>query len=342
MPHSTHRITLAFLDQQLELEASPDETILNVARQHNIPIRRECEVGLCGSCKALRLSGEVYLYEDEPEGLTSHERDQGAILTCQAHALTDVVLNFDYAMAEAVEEAMTFEARISHLEWLAPSVVRIDLTPEASAPAFTFKAGQYANIIVPEAGCERAYSFASAPGSTDMLSFLIRVLPAGRMSDFLRSRAQVGQVLQLNAPHGVFFLRDGTAPLLFVAGGTGLGPFISMLQHLVDTNDTQRKVTLLYGVNRADEDMVPLSLLEAFRSRLSHFEFKVAAVDSCGSPGVSDGFVTGLLSEAMLDEGKAEAYLCGPPAMIESGVNWLVSHDLPDSQIHFERFTPSG
>ncbi|TDH86181.1 FAD-binding oxidoreductase, partial [Acinetobacter baumannii] len=70
--------------------------------------------------------------------------------------------------------------------------------------------------------------------ATIQLQFLIRLLPDGLMSDYLRGRCQVGQILRIEAPLGSFYLREVERPLVFVAGGTGLSAFLGMLDILVE------------------------------------------------------------------------------------------------------------
>ncbi|MBF3226056.1 anthranilate 1,2-dioxygenase electron transfer component AntC, partial [Pseudomonas aeruginosa] len=89
-----------------------------------------------------------------------------------------------------------------------------------------FLPGQYARLQVPGSDCRRAYSFANRPNPQNHLQFLIRLLPGGAMSDYLRQGCRVGDEIRFEAPLGTFYLRQVERPLLLVAGGTGLSAFL--------------------------------------------------------------------------------------------------------------------
>ncbi len=89
----------------------------------------------------------------------------------------------------------------------------------------TFLPGQYVNVRVPGTNQRRSYSFSSPPGS-EIQSFLIRDIQPGLMSTFLREKAKPGEVMDFIGPSGSFYLREIRRPLLFLAGGTGLAPFL--------------------------------------------------------------------------------------------------------------------
>ena len=86
------------------------------------------------------------------------------------------------------------------------------------------------NIDVPGSGQHRSYSFSSAPGNKRM-TFMIKQVPGGLMSSWLGARPGRAAV-QMTGPLGSFYLRAVTRPLLFLAGGTGLAPFLAMLEVL--------------------------------------------------------------------------------------------------------------
>ena len=70
-------------------------------------------------------------------------------------------------------------------------------------------------------------------------TFLIRNMPGGLMSSYLTERAKPGDTLTLKGPLGSFYLRDTKRPVLMLAGGTGLAPFLSMLGKVAETGSEQ-------------------------------------------------------------------------------------------------------
>ena len=337
----SHQVTLKFPDGERMISVEEQESILDAAHRQGVNIIAECELGLCGTCKAVRVEGDIAVDEDEPAGLTMMDLRNNAILCCQSYALSELEISFAYRL-ETIDNARLFDftAPVVELAYLADAVVKV-VVDASDCPELAFLPGQYANIEVPGSGQDRSYSFSSSPQATGRIEFLIRVLPSGVMSDWLRERAKVGDRLRIKAPYGSFFLRDGDAPLLFVAGGTGVGPFLSMLDAIVASGQIERRIRLLYGVNNRAADLSSLDRLDAFRERLPNFTYDVAVAEPDPDWSGVSGFVTALLREEDLHGGAAEPYLCGPPPMVEAARTWLADKSIADERIHFERFVAS-
>lgn len=206
------------------------------------------------------------------------------------------------------------------------------------ARALTFLPGQYVNVLVPGTDQRRSYSFSSPPG-TEAVSFLVRDIAPGVMSTFLRERAEPGMVMEFIGPSGSFYLRDIKRPLLFLAGGTGLAPFLSMLGRIAESGSVH-PIHLIYGVTN-DADLVAVERLEEFAARISGFTFAtcVAAEDSAHP---RKGYVTRHIEPAHLNDGEVDIYLCGPPAMVDAVGAWLSQKDLAPANFYYEKFSPSG
>ena len=106
-----------------------------------------------------------------------------------------------------------------------------------------FLPGQYATIEVPDTGLQRAYSFSSGV-RMGQVSFLIRNVPGGLMSGFLKDRARPGDAITLSGPFGSFYLRHIQRPVLMLAGGTGLAPFLAMLDKIVASGGSPQPIHL--------------------------------------------------------------------------------------------------
>ena len=94
------------------------------------------------------------------------------------------------------------------------------------------------NVSVPGTTQTRSYSFSSMP-KDGVVEFLVRNIPGGLMSTYLAEHAKPGDAADMTGPIGSFYLRDVTRPALFLAGGTGLAPFLAMLEVLRDAGATQ-------------------------------------------------------------------------------------------------------
>ena len=215
------------------------------------------------------------------------------------------------------------------------AAVVLELDVDASAPVFL--AGQYVNIDVPGSGQHRSYSFSSAPGQSK-ISFLIKRIPGGVMSTWLDS-AQPGNKLELIGPLGSFYLRAVERPLLFLAGGTGLAPFLSMLEVLART-DSQQKVHLIYGVTR-DLDLVQVDAIEAYVAKLPNFTYATVVADT-DSTHPRKGWVTQHMPAEALNDGDVDVYLCGPPPMVDAVRKHFDDNGVKPNSFHYEKFTPNA
>ena len=175
---------------------------------------------------------------------------QGRILTCRLRPESPCVVEFDYPMS-AIRRGAAPAARpatIIEITRRADDVMELTLESQDSASPSTSCPGQYANLQIPDTHIVRSYSFVNEPGS-NRATFLIRLLRDGAMSNWLQGQPPVGTQMLTTGPFGRFFMRDPKRPLIFVAGGTGLGPMISMLDSLKSAGTMPPGVKLVFGVN---------------------------------------------------------------------------------------------
>jgi benzoate/toluate 1,2-dioxygenase reductase component len=202
---------------------------------------------------------------------------------------------------------------------------------------FNFLPGQYANIQLPT-GESRSYSFSNQSG-TDTAEFLIRLLPNGAMSDFLRESAKVGNTLNLTTPFGSFYLREIEKPTLFFAGGTGIAPFLAILENLDNNGGIKHPIQLFYGAT-TDENLVELERLEGFKSRLN-FQYQTC-VSVEQSEKHTQGFVNQWINKNHLGTDSFDSYICGPPPMVDAVKNSIGSEGIILNHFYEEKFVPSG
>jgi benzoate/toluate 1,2-dioxygenase reductase subunit len=181
---------------------------------------------------------------------------------------------------------------------------------------------------------------ANAPGEARFAEFFIRLLPTGVMSDYLRSTAREGHEVRLRGPFGGFFLRRARSSMLMVAGGTGLAPMLSILQHLADIGETHQAIVLLFGAN-STTDLFCLERLKQLQGRFDTLTQQSIVLHASTGWIREVGHVTALLRSEYVNTGDLDAYVCGPPAMIEAATAWLVGHSVPEANIIAEKFLPS-
>lgn len=336
----THRAAIIFRDGLTQfIQVRQNEKLLDAAFRHGIQLPLDCREGVCATCRGRCESGSIEMEYVDDEALSASELEQGYMLACQTKLKSAGSFYFDIDSTVCNISQQNYRGRVSALQLISDTVATLEITLNEGEPELHYLPGQYARIQIPGSEENRAYSYACASAQSATVRFLIRLLPSGVMSDYLRQRCQVGDSISFTAPFGAFYLREVKRPLLFVAGGTGLSAFLSMLESLAEQGDGGQTISLYYGVNRESE-VSELERLEALTQRLSHFNYQVVVADPSPVWQGKTGWVTQALESHLLQQ-PFDAYLCGPPPMIEATCQWLSSQPVAEHQVYFERFVSS-
>ncbi len=179
----------------------------------------------------------------------------------------------------------------------------------------------------------RAFSIASVPG-TDTLEFFISMVH-GRFTSKL-DYAKVGDIYYVSGPYGQFKLDNSHKKVLFIAGGTGLAPFMSMLRY-INANHLDVDSILLYSV-RYPNEIIRKSELEGFEKEMT---FK--AVVTVSRPQEGDGWTgekghidSNMIARHVNDIGERECYICGPLAFTKAMGDALLSLNVESSRIRMD------
>jgi len=151
---------------------------------------------------------------------------------------------------------------------------------------------------------------------------------------FITGAAAAGAALA-----GGFYLREIRRPLLLLAGGTGLAPFLSMLGKISETG-SEYPVRLVYGVTNA-VDLVGIVWLEDFTTKIPGFTF-VTCVAAADSLHPRKGYVMAHVESGHLSAGDMDVYLCGPPPMVDAVRAWHGERSVTPTNFYYEKFSPSG
>jgi len=214
----------------------------------------------------------------------------------------------------------------------------------ARPPGFTFQAGQ--NVMVtlidpPEddaQGPMRAFTIASAPHEADLVI-------ATRMRDtafkrVLRS-APPGAEVEIDGPNGEMVLHEDAArPAVFLAGGIGITPFLSMARDAAH-RALPHRISLFYG-NRRPEDAAWLEELRALERRNPNYKIVAAMSEANKSARAWDGekgFIDRAMLERHLPDLKAPLYyFAGPPAMAMAMQDMLAGAGIDAADMRSEEF----
>ncbi len=333
----TFSIALQFEDGATRfIECDPSETISDAAYRQKINIPLDCRDGACGTCRSFCESGDVDMPASSyiEYALTPEDAAKGFILACQARPRSNLVVQV-LASSDACKSApTTHAATIVTVAQLSESTIELSVELDK---AISFLPGQYVKVGIPGTALTRAYSFSSGPGNK-RAAFVVRNVPGGKMSTFLTDTASAGQQMPITGPFGSFYLRPVTRPVLFLAGGTGIAPFLSMLENLVETG-SNHPIRMVFGVTH-DIDLVALEQLNDFAQRLPAFEYRTC-VASDASAHSRKGYVTSHIDADWLNGGETDVYLCGPVAMVDAVSNWMDASGRPPRNFFYERFSAS-
>jgi benzoate/toluate 1,2-dioxygenase reductase subunit len=335
----SYQIALTFEDGVTRfVEGRDGESVADASYRSRINIPLDCRDGACGTCKSFCESGEYELGDYVPdEAMTEEEEAAGYVLTCQMFAKSDVVIRIPVTSDIAKAGVSAHAGEITAIEQVSDSSTYFSIKLE-NRGGLGFLPGQYVNIVVPGTDQTRSYSFSSGPLS-DEVGFLLRNTPTGALPTYLRERAKIGDRMEFTGPLGSFYLREVKRPLLLLAGGTGLAPFLSMLEKIA-ASGTDHPVHLVYGVT-SDTDLVKVEELERYAKQLPNFTFTCCVADESASYP-NTGYVTRYIEPQHVNGGDVDVYLCGPPPMVDAVRTWLESQGIAPLNFYFEKFSGTG
>lgn len=226
--------------------------------------------------------------------------------------------------------------RVTGVRTETPEAISFDVSvPADLADRFRYVSGQFCTVSATVEGKQvsRAYSMSSSPEWDEPLSFTVKRVPGGSMSNWLNAELAVGDVLNISTPTGRFVADEGDGPLLCFCAGSGITPVYAMIKSVLVATD--RHVKLLYA-NRDEASVIFARQLGALtrqwpdRLEILHHLDEVA------------GFVTADLCAAFAGPHAAgHAYICGPNPFMDIAEAGLRQAGFGDERIAVERFDGS-
>ena len=337
-----HSVTVKFSDGvEKLLRVAENQLILSAAKDQGVALVHQCLTGSCGTCVSKVESGDVRMSTGRGTCLLPSEAAEGYRLTCTSFVDSDAVLTVDYPSTILDEPGpATYPATVTAMEWVADNVVKLDLTL-TDADDFTFRSGQFVRVQVPGTEEWRSYSMASTVTDLPKVVLLLRVLDDGVMSNYLSHRCTIGDVVNVEGPFGVFYLRESKAQHILVAGGTGLAPMLGMLEDIRALSGRKPKTLLSFGC-ATEANLFLLDELEVRRAWMPNLKTKVSVAAPQGDYKGLIGNPVEVITAADITDAEAVAYLCGPPKMIEAARAHLEALGLKPENIHAEHFSASA
>ena len=249
--------------------------------------------------------------------------------------------------------------RVACIENEAPSIQSFYLVPHDGKPLPPFHPGQYLTFSLRLPGfaapVTRCYSLSSSPLHLDNYRVTIKRIPPpddqpevppGLVSSYFHDHLSEGDILDLRAPSGQFFLDINERwPVVLIGGGIGITPGFSMLQTLCIA-DPWREVWFFYGIRHHGEVIWEDQLKELAETQEN------LSLHLCYSQGIEEsssgrfhqhsGRVSVELFKQWLPSNNYLFYICGPSAMMTTLTEDLKTWGVPKAHIHFESFGPSS
>jgi ferredoxin-NADP reductase len=246
-----------------------------------------------------------------------------------------------------MSDSYPYNGRISRWEEITPGLAIVAV--ESLDPPFAFEPGQYATLGLANADgklIQRPMSISSSADDLSEYEFFVRLVEGGAFTTLLWKTNAVGDPINIKGPKGRFMLQDDDRTCLFVASGTGLAPFMSMLDTLRQRRE-ERRIVLLHGASY-DYDL-------AWRDELQRLEasgFPLTYVPTVSRPqhsptwqgltGRVETIVPGQLEAHGLTPDSATLYLCGNPEMIVAVDEVAQARGFAPEQVRKELYWPKG
>lgn len=232
------------------------------------------------------------------------------------------------------------------------------LMPHDQRPLPEFHPGQYLtfklNIPGQNKPVIRCYSLSDGP-RTDYYRVSIKRVPAprnepdlppGLSSNFFHDQVNEGDILDVKAPSGQFFLdTDRAFPVVLIGGGIGITPVLSMLNQIVSSG-VKREVWFFYGVRNGDEHVMADHLKQVAEAHDNIKMFICYSDPREGQDQKDVHYTHGErvsidLFKQVLPSNNFQYYFCGPPPMMNSLFEGLKDWGAPEDAIHYEAFGPA-
>ena len=327
------------VNEEREFTVNGGKNLLSVMVGEKLFIPSACGGrGTCGLCKLKVLEGAGPLLPTVEPYLEKEERESNVRLACQVKVRENLKVEIPKELLAIREytckctdiKDLTHDMKQFRFELIEPE--SIDYIP-----------GQYIQLLAPvyEKSNEevyRAYSISSDPAQKNAIELIIRLVPGGICTTWCFEYLKVGDEVKLNGPYGEFRLSETEAPIIFIAGGSGMAPIKCMLHEMRNTSN-ERKATYYFGANKVKELCLG-DQMKRFESELADFKFIpiVASPDEDEKWDGERGLVTEAVEQNLENAEECEAYLCGSPGMIDAAVALLKKLGVTEDRIFYDKF----
>ena len=322
--------------RQLEVEGG--RPLLAALKEEGIFIPSACGGrGTCSYCKVKISEGGGPIVPTETPLLTQEEIASSVRISCQVKVRNDMAIEIPEALFQITEYRGVVE-RIRDLTYDVKEL-RIRLVEPDTMP---FVPGQYVQLQTPERpGADsvyRAYSMSNPISDDHCIELIVRHVPGGICTTWIFQELTEGAEVTMTGPFGDFRLSDADRGMIWIAGGSGMAPFWSMVRHMKDEG-IARPCTYFFGAV-AGKDLFLVDELHALEKELPWFTF----VPALSAPADGDdwdgerGLITEVVERHVASGDNTEAYLCGSPGMIDAAAKVLRAKGVVEERTFYDKF----
>ena len=295
--------------------------------------------GTCAYCKVTITDGGGPIVPTELTLLSEEERRSSVRISCQLKVRNDLAIE----IPEELFLVKQFTGVVERVRDLTHDIkeLRIRLVEPES---IEFTPGQYVQLEAPAYGGNpepvyRAYSIASPPGDRGYIELIIRLAPGGICTTWVFTILKQGDQVHFNGPYGQFGLSGTDQEMVWIAGGSGMAPFWSIIRHMRQRH-IQRKCTYFFGAVQ-QRDLFLVDELRGLEKDLPNFRFVPALSGHPESDAWTGerGLITEVVDRNLTDGSGKEGYLCGSGGMIDAAVKVLAGKGISEDRIFYDKFT---
>ncbi|MFC1604045.1 NADH:ubiquinone reductase (Na(+)-transporting) subunit F [Planctomycetota bacterium] len=322
-------------EKPLELEGG--QTLLSSLYANEIFIPSACGgKGSCGHCKITVTSGGGPVLPTETPYLTRKEVRSGVRLACQVKIREDIYVRIPEEFLNVRLFSSTVESTLDLTHDIKEIRLKIDDSEEISQ-----RPGQYVQIQAPspDGPVFRAYSISSPAYEPTVVEMNVRLIPGGIGSTYLHNLS-VDDKVAFTGPYGEFYLNeDPSVEIVCVGGGAGMAPMKNIIYTIYD-RWPDRSCWLFFGC-RTTRDIFYLEQFKKLQHEHPNFHVVYALSDQLKPEEKWDG-ETGFIhlsADKHLEPGTPrQAFLCGPPLMIEAVTRVLEEKGIRPDDIFYDEF----
>ena len=319
------------------LEVEGGQTLLSALYANEIFIPSACGgKGSCGHCKITVTAGGGPVLPTEKPYLSRKEIRADVRLACQVKIREDVYVR----IPEDLLNVRMFDATIESSVVLTHDIKEIRMRLDDPAE-IAQRPGQYVQVEAPspDGPVFRAYSISSAAHEPNVVELVVRLVPDGIGSTYLHN-VEPGDKVNFTGPYGEFHLNeDPSVEIVCVGGGCGMAPMKNIIYTLYE-RWPERTCWLFFGC-RTTEDVFYLEQFQELAKKHPNFHVIYALSDELkdGETWAGEKGFIHLSVDKYLEAGvPRQAFLCGPPLMIEAVTRVLSAKGLAPEEIFYDEF----